>query len=158
MIGLDQCRQGGVDLLLVHGFLHVEIQPAFRGRYVPAGHPERDQRADEMHGRVHAHVDVAPVPVDGGGDSGARFGQSSPFGRDVPDRAGLPVPGLHDLRTAAVPADRAGVARLATAEGIKHRAVQDDGAVVHGDDLRPAFLQVGIFDEQFLGHGRGSCG
>src|SRR5262249_51657765 len=66
--------------------------------------------------------------------------------------------GLHrvdDFGLAAVPAQHAGVARLAAACGIEDRTVQPQATLFERGHGGFGFLEIGVLTEQFLDHKRG---
>ena len=123
------------------------IEPPVTGK----GSDDREQ----VQAGVDAHVAVAALPVEHGGQRFAGFGQRLGLARDMHDLAlVLAVDRGGDGDVAAGPAQRAGVARLAAAGGVEDRAVEHDAAaVVDGDDGRLGFGQVGVVaEEKFGGH------
>ena len=65
----DQAVEIGLDLGLVElGVRQIEIQAALLRADLAAGHVAFDDGAEQVHAGVHAHVAVAPLPIDLGGD------------------------------------------------------------------------------------------
>ncbi len=105
---------------------------------------------------MDAHVAMAPLPVEHGGQRLAGLRQRLAVARDMHDLAlVLAVDGRGDGDIATRPAQPAGVARLAAAGGVEDGSVEHDAApVVDRDDRRFGFGQIGVAAEEEFGHGR----
>ena len=114
--------------------------------------------------RLVAVLPVAAFPVDAGGDGGARrqcgqqgFLPRCGHMRDVIGGVALGILALARVGNRDFGAigqhQYATVARLAAAQGVKHRAVQHDAGIGHGGDVGAAFAQVGVLAEEVVGHG-----
>src|SRR3546814_18598462 len=106
-----------------------------------------------MQAGVHAHVPVAAVPIDDGGNLRPRFRQHAAFGGDMHDRVAIAFysGGNPDL-AALGKTQRAAVARLAAAGRVENRAIEDDSAaVIDGEDLPCAPPAVRLLPKDLLG-------
>ena len=111
---------------------------------------------EQVQAGVDAHVAVAPLPVEHRGQRLAGFRQRLGVARDMHHLAlVLAVDRGGDGDIAARPAKPPGVAGLAAAGGVEHRAVEHDAAaVVDGKDGGLGFGKVGVAaEEEFGGHG-----
>src|SRR3546814_8363913 len=152
----DQPVDLGRDVLFIERFFaDVEIEAAFVRTDLAARHAVRDDGAEQMQAGVHAHVPVAAVPIDDGGNLRPRFRQHAAFGGDMHDRVAIAFySGGHPDLAALGKTPTAAVARLAAAGRVENRAIEDDSAaVIDGDDLRCALPAVSILAKDFLGPG-----
>ena len=152
VVGRYQRPQFLRNLLLVDGIFHVEIEAALRGRNIAAGNAVLEDRTEQMHRRMHAHVKVTPVPVDGGADPGADRWKFGTFFREMADRAAIAVACVDDRHRSAVPFDRAGIPGLTAAHRVEDGPVEFDPAVARRRDRRLAILEVGIIAKKLFGH------
>ena len=88
------------------------------------------------------------------GVPGARRRHVGIGGRHVHDLArGRTLLGVDDAQLAAIgQPQQAGIAGLAAALRIEHRAIEPDAGGIDGEHTRVALRQRGIFAEQFFGH------
>src|SRR5690606_15813080 len=75
VIGIDESLYRCRHRFLVDGVFHVEVEPAALRADVAAGDAEAEYRAQQVQRGVHAHVPVAPLPVDRRADGAADGGQ-----------------------------------------------------------------------------------
>ena len=146
---LHRCSDG----FLVDRVFHVEVQATLIHRNIAAGDPVLEDRAQQVHRRVHAHVAIAPVPVklEMHGLAGRR--QRAAVFDPMQDLAGITVAGVRDPGAAARPAHRPCIAGLPAAERVEHGAVQDNRVALDRNDLGVAFPQIRVFAKEFIRHG-----
>ena len=149
MVFRDETRERRADGFLVDGVGHVEIEPALRGADVASRDAVLEYRAEQVHRRVHAHVAVAPVPVDRELDARTGWWRRSAFLEHMADIA-IDVARIDYRGGTAVPAHRAGIAGLSAAERVEHGPVAVHGRVVNGRHCRAAGREVGILAKQFF--------
>jgi hypothetical protein len=95
-----QPRQSAGEFVLFERLGHVEVEPRIVGSDRAAVHRMRHQRAQQVRGRVKAHVAVAPLPVEDRFDFLARLQGRLAGRRDVQDLAF--ITGLMSLMPAAL--------------------------------------------------------
>ncbi len=157
VIGGDQRMELRRDLLLVqHHVARIEIQARTLVAHLTAGHAGRHRRAEQMEAGVHPHQTVTACPVDFGRHGFADRRQRLARHRNVQDLAGRDAfarIGYANHAAARAP-KLPGVAWLAAAHRIKHRAVETNSGAIHGGHGRGAELEITVLAEQFLGHAR----
>ncbi len=162
-LGLDRMVLGnegvdlGFDLILVERAVgQIEVEPSLAVADLPAGDAAGHHRRHQMQARMHAHVTIAPRPVDGRLDLGTDLRRRLSGCRDMHDLTRLgALAGIGDGDGAAIGKRQgSGIARLAAARGIEDGAVEVDAGGVHLGHRRLAVLEIGIGAEQFLGHRR----
>ncbi len=142
--------------LLVHRVLHIEVEATLVRGNIAAGDAVLQHSPQQVHRGVHAHMAIAPVPVELEVHRFADRRQRAAFLDMMQDLTGVAVAGVRDPGAAARPANRPRVARLPAAERVEHGAVEGDRSAVDRNDLGVAFLQIGVFAKQFIRHGLAS--
>ena len=121
--------------------LEVEVEPALVGIDLAAGDVALDHRRHDMQRGVHAHVLVAPLPVEHGMDLGADRRPGCLRRQHVQHVVALGLQRIDDPGFAAVPAKHAGIAGLAAAGRIEDRAVEPHAAILDRGHRGIGFLR-----------------
>jgi hypothetical protein len=151
----EQFVEPGGDRFLVEARAgHVEVEPAPPVADRPAGHRAGHHRTQQMQAGVHAHQPVAALPIDLGGDRGARLGQRRARLGDMDHRVGRVT--LHriddrDRRPVGQPQHPA-IAGLSAAGRIEHGAIKRDAALVNPNHPRRARADISVVAEDEFGH------
>src|SRR5215472_10527260 len=136
--------------------IDVEVEPRLVGCDVAAGDRGRDDAGQQVERGVQAHQPVTARPVDLERNRLTGLEHRASGGTDMqhPVRR-LPLAGVDDRDCLALwTQELAAVARLATAQGIEHGAVELDAALIDREHPRGRGAQVRVLAEQQLGrHG-----
>ncbi len=134
---------------------NIKVEPAPAVGDLAAGHCPRHDAAQQVQAGMHAHQPMAPLPIDLGNHLATRLGQRR-AGVGNMDHLVERI-ALHRIddcdRLSGWQAQKAGIARLAAARRIEHRAVEPDPPLVGGNHPRRARTQVAVVTKQKLGHG-----
>lgn len=151
MIRRNQRVETVRQVILVQTILHIKIESAASGANTAAGYAIGDYSSEEVQPGVHAHVCVAPLPVQDKLDFFVDF-KLIFISKDMQDFTIFAVHSVRYFENCSITAANAAlVAGLAAAQRIENRAIKDRAAGGYTQHLHLAGPAIRVFVKQLTG-------